>query len=75
MDEAVSKATALPRMKAEVAALKAVRHESLITVIDEHLEEGWFTTPYFSRGSLAKRLDPSQGTARSRCSPRISAYC
>src|SRR5207244_9836984 len=61
IDEAVNAKTAIERMNSELETLKAVRHPSLIRVLDQRLEERWFVTEYFKNGPLSNHLERYKG--------------
>lgn len=47
---------ALARLDQEVDVLRRVRHAGLISVIGASVRDGWFVTPYYPNGTLAKNL-------------------
>ena len=51
----------LQRMKREVNALNKVSHPNIVSILDEQLEEGWFTMQYFPNGTLAQRPESYRG--------------
>ena len=53
--------TAIARMKAELEALRAVNHPALLRVLEERIDERWFVTEYFERGSLERSLGLYRG--------------
>src|SRR5207244_9576980 len=57
IDEAVNAKTAIERMNSELETLKAVRHPSLIRVLDQRLEERWLVTEYFKNGPSSNHLE------------------
>jgi serine/threonine protein kinase len=61
IDNAVNAQTALTRMKTELEILKAVQHPSLVRVLDDHIEDGWFVTELFRHGTLGDHIDLHKG--------------
>jgi serine/threonine protein kinase len=59
--DAVNAATALERMKTELHTLKAVQHPALIRILDDNLDERWFVTEYFAKGSFDHHLSRYKG--------------
>ena len=57
----VNATTAMARMKSELAAMRAIDHSSLIKVLDEKVESGWYVTEYYSGGTLGDRLEQFKG--------------
>lgn len=47
---------ALERLRNEVAVLGRLSHRNLIGVIDSSAPEGWFVTPFYREGALARHL-------------------
>ena len=52
-------ATALERMKRELATLESVNHPSLVKVLDSNLDQKWFVMEFFERGTLSGHLETS----------------
>ena len=56
-------ATALERMKRELATLESVSHPSLVKVLDSNLDENWFVMEYLQGGTLSDCLGTYKGRA------------
>ena len=63
LDDAVNKATAIDRMKAELDTLHNVQHSSLVKLLDADAKGRWFAMEYFPRGSMSKFPEMFKGRA------------
>jgi serine/threonine protein kinase len=52
---------ALARLQMELEALSRVEHPSLLQVLDSSVEDGWYVTPFYRRGTLADNLGSFAG--------------
>ena len=58
---AKDEATAIERMKSELATLELVAHPALVKVLDSNVDERWFVMEYFAGGTLSNRLEGYKG--------------
>ncbi len=48
---------AFDRLVREIDAMRVARHPSLLTVIDADTREGWYVSPFYRNGTLAKHIN------------------
>ncbi|MEO8593492.1 MAG: protein kinase [Candidatus Solibacter sp.] len=59
--QGAASAKALGRMERELAALRSLKHPSLVNVLDASIQEKWFVMEYFSRGTLSGHIARTRG--------------
>jgi serine/threonine protein kinase len=50
------KAKSRRRLGQEIAVLRKLKHHAIVALLDANLEQGWFTMPYYSGGTLMTHL-------------------
>jgi serine/threonine protein kinase len=55
-DDAVAadEATAVRRMRNEIAALSSVNHPALVKILDQNLDQRWFAMEFFANGPISR---------------------
>ena len=51
----------LERMKKEIKALRKLSHPHIVSILDENLDDRWFVTQFFAKGTLANNLKRYRG--------------